>query len=370
MMRTNATTGAPTLVDVAVIGGGPAGSAAALELARRGRAVVLLERTRFDGPRFGETLPPEINPLLRRLGAWEAFLATKPLESPGTVSAWGSPSPSETDFIGNPHGGGWHVDRNAFDAMLCTLAASVGVRALAGTRALRCRREADAAGGHWAIDVAHDGEPGDEHARIRARFVVDATGRNGVRLDGDDARLVDDTLVAVFLQFAHDDGPPADLRTLVEAAPDGWWYCAALPGGRTVTAFFVDPDFYVDAGVVLGEQLSRAPLTCARVGAARLVRSDVVHVSSSVRKRAAGDGWAAAGDAAASYDPLSGYGITKALSNAGALAEAVAHDDLGAYASSVRREYDAYVAQKRSYYALERRWEDAPFWRARRRIPS
>jgi flavin-dependent dehydrogenase len=351
----------PRVYDVAVIGGGPAGSATALELARRGRDVVLLERTRFDGPRFGETLPPEINPLLRRLGAWEAFLATGPLESPGTISAWGSPSPSETDFIGNRHGSGWHVDRNAFDGMLFELAAHAGARALVATPVSSCNRDAD---GTWNVHTTNA-----EASSVRARLVIDASGRNGFRLDEDDGRVVDDTLLAVFLQFAHDDGPPADLRTLVEAAPDGWWYCAALPEGRTVAAFFVEPDFYVDRGVGLGEQLQQAPLTCARVGHAQLLRSDIVHVSSSIRKRVTGDGWAAAGDAAASYDPLSGYGITKALENANALAEAVARDDVATYASDVRRAYDAYVVQKRAYYAMERRWADAPFWRGRQAKP-
>jgi flavin-dependent dehydrogenase len=116
----------------------------------------------------------------------------------------------------------------------------------------------------------------------------------------------------------------------------------------------------------LGEQLRAAPLTCARVGRARLVGSHVVHVSSSIRKRVAGDGWAAVGDAAASYDPLSGYGITKALQNASAAAEAIARGDPASYASGVQAAFTAYVRQKRSYYAMERRWENTPFWRHRR----
>jgi flavin-dependent dehydrogenase len=344
-----------------VLGGGPAGSATALELARRGRDVVLIERTRFDGPRFGETLPPEINPLLRRLGAWDAFLACGPLESPGTISAWGSPVPDETDFVANRHGNGWHVDRNAFDAALCALAAREGVRVIVGTAVSSCRR--DAADGTWTVSTTNA-----EDGPKRARFLVDATGRNGVRLDAADGRVVDDALVAVFLQFAHDGGQPRDLRTLVEAAADGWWYCAPLPDGRTVAAFFVEPDFYVEQGVGLAEQLRGAPLTCARVGRARLVRSDIVHVSSSIRKRVAGDGWAAAGDAAASYDPLSGYGITKALQNASDLAEAIARGDLDAYASGVQSAFAAYVRQKRAYYAMERRWEQRPFWVNRRHL--
>lgn len=100
--------------DIAVVGGGPAGAATALCLARGGWRIALLERRSLDQARAGETLPPEINPVLRNLGLWETFLSQSPLESPGVVSIWGSPVLSEVDFAGNPFGCGWHVDRKRF----------------------------------------------------------------------------------------------------------------------------------------------------------------------------------------------------------------------------------------------------------------
>src|SRR5262252_518354 len=75
--------------DAVVIGGGPAGAIVALALARRGWNVCLFESTAFDGERYGETLPPEINPRLRELGLFDQFRAMNPLESPGIVSDWG-----------------------------------------------------------------------------------------------------------------------------------------------------------------------------------------------------------------------------------------------------------------------------------------
>jgi flavin-dependent dehydrogenase len=182
--------------------------------------------------------------------------------------------------------------------------------------------------------------------------------------------------VAVCLRFAHAAAPrAADLRTVVESVPDGWWYYAPLPSGESVAVLTVGPGFYVEAGVGLAEQLERAPLTCARVGRAQLAASHVVHVSSSVRRAAAGPDWAAVGDAAAAYDPLSGFGVVKALQNALALAEALdaspaaaAFDgaELAAYAQHIRRTFAAYARQRRAYYALETRWSERAFWQERR----
>jgi flavin-dependent dehydrogenase len=382
-VRTNATAdganlsaAARRLHDVVVIGGGPAGAAVARLLALRGRDVVLLEATAFDGPRFGETIAPEANPLLRELGVWDEFVNSGALESPGTVSAWGSPIPAETDFLRNVHGSGRHVDRNAFDAMLFRAAATAGVDVRISTRAMRCTHANRVAGD---VDGNADGEPvwrvttndGRSDREVDARFVIDASGRNGIRLGADDRRLVDDALIAIFVRLAHAGAAPSDLRTLVEAVPDGWWYCAPLPSGESVAVFLTDPELYANTGIVLGEQLEHAPLTRARIGAAGIAASHVVHVPSSVRVHPAGDDYAAAGDAAATYDPLSGYGITKALDDARILAPAVdsalngESSPLAAYADRVHRAFDAYTIQRRDYYASEHRWRDRSFWRNR-----
>ena len=130
----------PERFDAAVVGGGPAGATVALSLVRRGWSVCLFESTVFDGERYGETLPPEINPLLRELGVFDQFFALDPLESPGIVSAWGGLR-HEQDYVCNPHGSGWHVDRNRFDALLFRQAAAAGVKCFEHCRATVRRTE-------------------------------------------------------------------------------------------------------------------------------------------------------------------------------------------------------------------------------------
>ena len=73
--------------DVAIVGGGPAGATAALTLARAGLLVFLIEGLRYERPRVGETLPPSAQPLLHRLGLWEAFAQLDSTPSFGTQSA-------------------------------------------------------------------------------------------------------------------------------------------------------------------------------------------------------------------------------------------------------------------------------------------
>lgn len=345
----------PERFDAAVVGGGPAGATVALSLVRRGWRVCLFERTGFDGERYGETLPPEINPLLRELEVFEPFRALAPLESPGIVSDWGGLR-HEQDYLRNPHGSGWHVDRNRFDAMLCRQAADAGVECFERYRAVvsRCKT------GWW-----HVGE-------IHARVLVDASGRDGLRIDPGDERETEDRLLAIVLRLTYPDGAPPDLRTYVESAPDGWWYSAPVPQGGMIAMFFTDCDLYSRQGLVLEQQLSGHSLTAGRLQCAEAVKTRTVYVASSCRKAISGEAWLAVGDSATSYDPLSGRGIFKTMrqgTNAAIAVDGFLRGNVGLladYAALVRAEFDAYVLQRRAHYAAETRWQGRQFWDKRR----
>lgn len=333
--------------DVAVAGGGPSGAVTALCLARRGLRVALLEATHFGGDRFGETLPPEINPVLRELGLWDAFAALDSVHAPGIVSAWGADSPAEQDFISNAHGSGWHIDRNRFDAMLCREAVVAGA-----TVFLDCPAQpARISGGGWRIGA------------VNAAFLVDASGHSGLRIDEEHAYETDDTLLAIAVRL--NSAQSSDLRTIVETTPQGWWYTAPVPNGQTIAMFFTDPVIYANDGIVLGEQLEHAPLTAHRLQSGTMLSSRVLHAPSACRLKMFGDGWTAVGDSASAYDPLSGRGIFKAFRHGAAAADAITTGGMDEYVARVRHEFEEYVRQRRMHYASEQRWKESIFWRKR-----
>jgi flavin-dependent dehydrogenase len=95
--------------------------------------------------------------------------------------------------------------------------------------------------------------------------------------------------------------------------------------------------------------------------------------ASAVLSRVAGSNWVAVGDAAWSCDPLTAQGITKALVDGIAVAEALAVQSRGGGCAAVLRyqsdsfaRFTANLRLRAALYEAEGRWPDAPFWRKRR----
>ena len=135
---------------MAVVGGGPAGTATALRLAAAGRSVAVLERSHYDRPRVGETLAPWVQPPLRDLGVWDRFTALGSLPSWGTRSVWAvAGGRTSTPTWSAATGSGWHVDRRAFDRMLADAAVEAGAAVLTGWSVAGCAPD----GGRLATDA-------------------------------------------------------------------------------------------------------------------------------------------------------------------------------------------------------------------------
>lgn len=364
----------PASYDVVVAGGGPAGAATALRVAAAGRSVAVLERSRFDRPRVGETLAPAVQPLLRELGVWERFTALHPLPSWGTRSIWDGPEPAEHSHLASGYTSGWHVDRRAVDEMLAHAAAAAGAQVRTGAAVTGCRYD----GAAWEVGCA-DGR------RLSARVLVDATGRRaGLGRALGARRLAFDRLVAIAAHWPGVDLTD-ELYLLVETAADGWWYAAPLPGNSMVGMLMTDADLCRSGGMAAAAQWQRrlraTTLTAARVNGAPPPTRPWVHPAASHRLCRRGDPrpWIAVGDAALAVDPVSGSGVLRALRTAAAAAGTVLRlldrprdtGDTGDTTALLARyeaardgECTSYLTTRAHYYGLVRRYT-TPFWTRR-----
>jgi flavin-dependent dehydrogenase len=356
--------------DAVVLGGGPAGLSAAIALAGRGLRTIVLTLARNEGDRVGESHSPAAGPLLRELGVWEAFVADGHAPCFGNSSAWGSGELRHHDFLRDPLGQAWHIDRRRFESRLAERAASAGATIVLTPRSPHCERISD----RWCVSVGAGGD------LIETRFLLDATGRSSWLGRRCGARRIDeDRQVALVAFLEAQAGPLEDTTTLVEAVDRGWWYSAALPDGRLVTTFMTDHDLLPPGSTDADHWfslLAAAPHTRRRLAEGCYRPGSPVRVVAASSGRLApmtGPGWAAIGDAAMCYDPLASHGLTVALASGRDAAEAVSAQlsgELGAidrFSARLSDAFAGYTAMRLDVYRAERRWPNALYWQRRLR---
>ena len=318
------------LLDAVIIGGGPAGSAAARLLALWGHPVALLTRPPTGHPAIAESVPPSARKLFTLLGVTGALDEAGFFPARGNLVRWGDDPLRRADFA--PGAVGYHVVRDAFDALLLDQAEEAG----AGVRRAATVRRVDRAG------VGGDGE-GEQPQRVdyeegrggtatlQARFVLDCSGRSGV-IASPELRVHDQSNATVALAGvwrASPEAPPAEPYTLVESYRDGWaWSMPVSPTHRYMTVM-IDPR---RTRLLKGRgrrSLYLAELEKTRearrlVASARLASDISGHTASQyTASQFAGDGFLLVGDAGSFIDPLASVGVKKALASAWLAAVAV-----------------------------------------------
>lgn len=355
--------------DVAVIGAGPAGGAAAITLARGGRRTLLIERSVSARPRPIETLASGVRPLLALLGATHVLAGQGARLCSGIVSAWSSPSPGpSTSPRDDPWGGAVHVERARFDTALAQTARALGASLRLGTRVARAWREHD----RWCLAL-HDNARA--YTTAWAHHLIVAVGRASWPLMAPNApRRRLDAALALVAQTLPSDAPVRDASLLVEACRAGWCYSAPGPDDRLTAVLVSDPDLLDlhDAAARQSSLMNQLPAaTRARLaGWPAIERVDLLPAHVERRAPSCGEGWLAIGDAAWACDPLSGRGVERALSAGLAAGEWLLHapltsPQLRAWQALDEHVFRLFLHERQAQYASAARFMDAPFWRRR-----
>ncbi|WP_158290082.1 FAD-dependent monooxygenase [Ramlibacter sp. WS9] len=358
-------------LDVLVAGAGPAGAVIAAQLA--GHCTVALAGRTPSGRQIGESLPGAASVPLRDLGLWDRFLAQGHRPAWSHASAWGQSETVQRDALLDPQGHGWILGRTAFDGLLRDAATERGAEWLAGAM-LRAAHHEPGARHPWLCELlTADGIP----LRLRCRLLVDASGRSAraARLAGAAVHRTDKLVcLHAWLPPGRDTAAWAG-ATLIEAAPQGWWYSVQVPHGDTVLAFHTDADqpavreCKTQAGLLAyaREQTLLIRARCEGLDA-RAQPVGIAPAYSQYCAAAAGVDWMAVGDAALAFDPLASQGLFNSLCTGLQGAQhAIAHLDgnaqaLPAWTHHVDGVRAAYARNLAAYYAMEQRWPREPFW--------
>jgi flavin-dependent dehydrogenase len=351
---------APQYTDVAIIGGGPAGSGAGTQLARAGLSVTILEKEKF--PRFcvGESLLPHCNDVLKELGVWKKMDDAGFLRKYGAEFCTADKSRLQRFWFGQSLGRQrehtFQVERSSFDQILLDHAREQGCLVYEQTR-VTALQGADTDN----MTLICDSPAGTR--RISARWVIDASGRcafAGTRagLQRRDTQKV--RRVAIYGHFEgvfRNSGKAEGHITIVRLA-DGWFWFIPLANNRTSVGLVIPSakarakDKPLEA--IFHEAVAKAPEASDRMR----------HATQLMPLRATGDySWKFSsfatrrilltGDAAGFVDPIFSSGIMLALKSSLRAAEMVIRAEAGHRALHLQecRRYTREITRWMNQYA-------------------
>ncbi|RFP17532.1 FAD-binding protein [Duganella sp. BJB488] len=353
-------------IDALVLGAGPAGVSAALRLQQLGHRVLLVERSAvWPRPQVGEALTPGVRNIIDLLDANDALAAVPHVAHAGSRVLWRGRTPDVPQQAGSAI-----VDRGRFDAALLGLAQRRGIELEQPARLLHVA----GAAGDWRVSLLC----GEARTRqVRARFILDAGGRNAAPGIPCAPRLA-----ALWGEVDQSALPQLGGATQVEALEHGWLWAGCLPGRRYRLMLVCDPHAARQAepagpearlrAACAASQLLRAAAGLPLLGAVQMCSATPYLAPDSWR-----DGRLKLGDAAFALDPVSSSGVEKAMRfslQAAVALHTVLADDRDDRRALARRFIEGRLVEAcarhahwtEAYYGQA--WcADQPFWQARAR---
>jgi flavin-dependent dehydrogenase len=301
--------------DVAIIGGGPAGSSAGTLLAKAGRRVVIFEKERF--PRFsvGESTLPAVLNTLERMGVREK------IDNGGFLIKYGGEIVSACGqrvrfYFRNGFKAkrptAYQVLRSEFDKILLDHAAETGCDVRQQTPVN-------------SFEIDDDGvtlSSGQGGQVVRAKYVIDCSGRNCLignrfQLKRSIPNLRKFSLYAYYDDVRREDGPDGTLTRMVRTK-DSWFWMIPLSGNTTSIGVVMDTEKFrglkMNPEEALAHCIAEQPVVNESMENARRVTKVYATGDFSYRnKQLFGDRWLLAGDAAGFIDPVFSSGVYLAL---------------------------------------------------------
>jgi flavin-dependent dehydrogenase len=308
--------------DVAVIGGGPGGSTAAILLARRGYKVIALEKERHPRFHIGESLLPMNLPVFERLGVLDKVRALgvhKPGADFESANERGYSTFAFARAIGDSPAHSYQVWRQDFDKMLYDHARASGADAREGHEVLKAEQISPR---ETRLEVRTD--EGRAYG-IQARYVIDASGRDAFLASKKKLRRKNTHHQSAAI-FGHFRG--ADLRPGEDAGnisvyrfEHGWMWMIPLPQGVMSIGAVCRPEYLKQrkgrTAEFLLETLHASPGLKSRMQRAELIgEAGVTGNYSYDSERMGGPGWVLVGDAFAFLDPVFSSGVFLAMDGA------------------------------------------------------
>src|SRR5258706_830951 len=332
----------PLMIDVLVVGGGPAGSPAATLLARKGFSVTLLERERFPWFQIVESLLPYNNYLLDR------HVVSVPLAEGTFTPKYGAGFVTADGAVGytfrfrenlpEAYHSSFQVKRAEFDELLLRNAASSGVDVREGTAVTAV----DLDDSSRATVTCANGE------RLEARFVVDASG-HGAFLGNRIGRKEDVEALKKVAVFAHYKNVPRPEgrdagNTIIVVLRDAWFWLIPVSADTMSVGLVVGRDHLRGCGLnpeeLLEQTIAGAPYLAERMKEAERVTPVYVRRDFSfMMKRRIWKNFALACDAAGVLDPTFSTGVFMAMKSGDMVADAV-EQRLRGGSMRVLRRYD------------------------------
>jgi len=318
--------------DVVIVGARCAGSPLAVQLARSGLKVALVERARFpsDTPST-HFFQAEGIASLKRLGVLDRLMATgAPFIDQAAMRVEDIVAEIRWPTRPGDTGGAMSVRRPVLDTILEEAAQEAGAEVRTSTKVTALLREDGRVTG---VRVRSEGRDVDLHAQV----VVGADGRGSTVGDLVGARLYNVTRSERLFYWTYYEGiipqTPVtawfhrwDEELMIGFPCDGGAFLVGVgPPLARLASFTADAERSFDAHVAMCEPLSGL---VSAPGVHRIGRLHRVTNVDGYLRESAGPGWALVGDAGHFKDPTPAQGISDALRQVDRLAPAIV-DGLG-----------------------------------------